>query len=48
MMNHFIPAQPRTNDDGVKPFQPVLDGTQGLVKDLLLLILRQLHHQFAL
>ena len=47
-MDHFIPAQPRTNDDGVKPLKPVLDGTQGLVIDLLLLILRQLQQQLVL
>lgn len=45
MMDHFVPAQPRTNDDRVKPLQPVLDGTQGFVIDLMLLVLCQLQDQ---
>lgn len=43
MVDHFIAAKAWPNDDGVKALQPVLDGTQRLVKNLLLLVLRQLY-----
>ena len=42
MVHHFIPTQAGPNDDGVEALQPVLDGSQRLVIDLLLLVFWQL------
>ena len=43
MVYHFIPTKAWADDDGVKALQPVLDGSQGLIIDFLLLIFCQLH-----
>lgn len=43
MVHHFIPTQAGPNDDGVKALQPVLDRSQRLVINLLLLVFWQLH-----
>lgn len=43
VVDHFITAKAWPNDDGVKALQPVLDGSQRLVKNLLLLVFWQLY-----
>lgn len=45
MVHHLIPTQAWPNDDGVEALQPVLNGPQRLVIDLLLLVLCQLQPQ---
>lgn len=45
MVHHLIPTQAWPNDNGVEALQPVLDGSQRLVIDLLLLVFCQLQPQ---
>ena len=45
MVHHLIPTQAWPNDDGVEALQPVLNGSQRLIIDLLLLVFCQLQAQ---